>query len=91
MKITILRANGGKEDHEVPDGELAPIGALLDIDIFDLVRLPKGKIMLVDDVGVMRKLPRNDAATELYHSVCVPGTTHFIRGDVAIVDQEDLD
>ena len=34
--------------------------------------------------------PVNQKATELYWSVCKPGTTHQIVGDVAIVVDEDL-
>jgi hypothetical protein len=34
--------------------------------------------------------PMNAKATELYHAICKPGTTHAIVGDVAIVDDEDL-
>lgn len=33
--------------------------------------------------------PENAEATKLYHAICIPGTTHKIVGDVAIViDQE---
>jgi hypothetical protein len=39
----------------------------------------------------MRALkPVNDKATQLYWSVCVPGTTHQIVGDVAIIADSDL-
>lgn len=34
--------------------------------------------------------PVNVAATELYHRICVPGTTHQIVGDVAIAHDEDF-
>lgn len=36
------------------------------------------------------KKPVNEKATKLYHSVCVPGTTHQIVGDVAIVVDKDV-
>lgn len=39
--------------------------------------------------GPARK-PFNPGATKLYHSVCRPGTTHQIVGDVAIVRDEDF-
>jgi hypothetical protein len=39
--------------------------------------------------GPARK-PVNPEATKLYHSVCVPGTTHEIVGDVAIARDEDF-
>lgn len=34
--------------------------------------------------------PVNAKATALYHGVCVPGTTHAIVGDVAIVRDADF-
>lgn len=34
--------------------------------------------------------PVNPEATKLYHAICVPGTTHQIVGDVAIVRDEDF-
>lgn len=39
--------------------------------------------------GAARK-PVNEEATKLYHGVCIPGTTHQIVGDVAIVKDEDF-
>lgn len=34
--------------------------------------------------------PVNEKATALYHAVCLPGSTHQIVGDVAIVRDEDF-
>ena len=39
--------------------------------------------------GPARK-PVNVEATKLYHTICLPGTTHQIVGDVAIVRDEDF-
>lgn len=39
--------------------------------------------------GKARK-PVNQKATTLYHGVCVPGTTHQIVGDVAIIIDAEL-
>lgn len=39
---------------------------------------------------IRARKPLNEKATALYHSVCVPGTTHRIVGDVAIVRDEDF-
>ena len=66
------------------------------------VNLHDGRFMYVDDLGyeteaveqpygielraTKARKPVNKKATELYHSVCVPGTTHQIVGDVAIVE-----
>jgi len=69
------------------------------------VNLRDGRVMLVDDNGYeteavprdfgvelvckRARKPLNQAATRLYHSVCRPGTTHQIVGDVAIVWDKD--
>src|SRR5882724_10147543 len=76
---------------------------LLDADTFDIVILRDGRIMYVDDngwqiehitkPGLTRKVPVrankpiNQKATELYWSICKPGTTHKIVGDVAVVKE----
>jgi hypothetical protein len=46
--------------------------------------------MLVDDNGYAKQLPFNAKATKLYHSVCHPGTTSPIVGDVVLVKEEDF-
>ncbi len=55
-----------------------------------LQRNPERIVMFVDDIGISKGLPVNAKATELYHGVCRPGNTHQIRGDVAIVNDEDF-
>lgn len=37
------------------------------------------------------KKPVNAGATKLYHTVCKPGVTHQIVGDVAIVHDKDFE
>ena len=49
-----------------------------------------GLVMIVDDMGAHRETPLNAKATALYHAICRPGTTWPIRGDVAIVPDEDF-
>lgn len=39
---------------------------------------------------VRARRPANAEATKLYHSVCLPGTTHQIVGDVAIARDADF-
>jgi hypothetical protein len=56
----------------------------------DTVNLRNGMVMLVDDLGYDKNLEPNATATALYHKVCVPGTTHLILGDVAIVPDADF-
>jgi hypothetical protein len=34
--------------------------------------------------------PDNPKATDLYHAICIPGTTHRIVGDVAILHDGDF-
>jgi len=51
------------------------------------VTLPNGTVRLE---AVRALLPDNAKATELYHAVCIPGTTHRIVGDVAIFRDYDL-
>lgn len=59
-------------------------------DGLDTVRLADGLVMLVDDLGHLAGLPRNEKATALYLGRCRPGTTHYIVGDVAIVPDADF-
>ena len=59
----------------------------------DLVhRVVDGKhLMVVDDEGHLKGGQLiNKEATKLYHSVCVPGTTHVIVGNVAVVPDGDI-
>lgn len=42
-------------------------------------------------VPVKARKPVNAKATALYHAVCIPGTTHRIVGDVAIVLDADFE
>lgn len=54
----------------------------------ELVELEAGH----SELRPMRALkPENAEATKLYHSVCIPGTTHKIVGDVAIVIDAEVD
>ncbi len=44
------------------------------------------------ETRVIRPLkPENREATKLYHGVCIPGTTHKIVGDVAIVIDREVE
>lgn len=54
----------------------------------ELVELEPGH----SELRPMRALkPENAEATKLYHAICVPGTTHKIVGDVAIVIDAEVD
>lgn len=85
---------------------ISEIEKLIGAGCLDTVNLRDGRIMFVDDNGyetrseprpfgvelvpVKARKPVNPQATALYHSICVPGTTHQVVGDVAIVRDEDL-
>jgi hypothetical protein len=47
-------------------------------------------ILYITNETVRPLKPENQKATALYHSVCKPGTTHKIVGDVAIVVDKDF-
>lgn len=87
MRIELIRTDG---THEVVDRPYSEIRELIGADTLDSVRLPNGRTMLVDDTGHPKALPYNAEATSLYHSICRPGTTHRILGDVAVVREGDL-
>jgi hypothetical protein len=46
--------------------------------------------MTLDELGYKKNLPVNLEATKLYHSVCIPGTTHQILGDVFVSPDSDF-
>lgn len=87
-------------------GLLQSIYRAIGCDTIDCVTLRDGRVMCVDDNGydcraeqrpygvevvpVRALKPVNAQATALYHSVCGPGTTHQIVGDVAIANDEDF-
>jgi len=65
----------------------------IDCTTVDAVNLRQhGLVMLVDDEGAVKVPPQivNPTATELYHALCVPGTTWPIRGDVVICPDADF-
>lgn len=86
----IIRTDGSVEEI-VGTPTFDKITELTKITVFDTVNLRNGCVMLVDDLGHVGHLkPLNVEATKLYHAVCIPGTTHVIRGDVAIVMDADF-
>lgn len=91
MTIQIVRVNGITENHTVHrGGAMAQIERLIGATVLDTVNLRDGRIMLVDDLGHQKARSLNPEATRLYWSVCRPGTTHEIVGDVAIARDEDF-
>jgi hypothetical protein len=92
----IIRVDGTEEviDHRA---QLDIIHGQIGCDCIDTVILTRDPVtrlahdvMMVDDTGMIDGKPVNLKATELYHSVCIPGTMAEIHGDVAIVNDEDF-
>lgn len=82
----VLRADGRIE--HLPNAPTATEAAtLIGADALDGFSLRDGRYVYLDDQGHSKKLPRNAAATALYLAICLPGTTHYIAGDVVIVRQ----
>jgi hypothetical protein len=84
----VLRADGST----VQLGEKPSIDEvckLIGADALDGFRTHDGRYVYIDGIGHMRRGPvRNEAATALYHSICYPGTTHFIVGDAVVIAEE---
>jgi len=60
-------------------------------DCIDVVNLRRhGLVMIVDDMGAYQQPDVNYIASDLYHEICVPGTTWPIRGNVVIVPDTDF-
>lgn len=95
MTITrkLIRTDGTEQ---IIDGRLSldAISKLIGADTIDTVSLRHMghplHVMIVDDNGHPDDLPLNAKATALYHANCIPGTTHHIVGDVAIVPDHDF-
>lgn len=86
-QVEILRVGGGREVHEITlrgGALLAWVHKQIAADCVDTVNLWDGRVMIIDDSGLIDGRERNEAATTLYHSVCIPGTTSPISGDVVI-------
>jgi hypothetical protein len=89
--VEILRTSGEREEHQIAKRLLMDwCRRMIGADTIDTVNLRDGRIMLVDDVGLIDGKPINRTATALYHSVCRPGTTNPIAGDVAIAWDRDF-
>lgn len=103
MKAHIIRCDGSEERTDVEHGGVAAaIGAtttdsvnlrdgrimFVDDDGWEFVVKHVSPTHIVH-VPTRARRPVNTKATALYHSVCVPGTTHQIVGDVCIVAESE--
>lgn len=90
MRVLVIRTDGREEVHEIARAlAVVTINRLIGADTFDAVDLRDGRVMLVDDTGLIAGRPINPKATALYH-MCRPGTTNPIAGDVAIAIDKDF-
>ena len=88
-KVKLIKTNGEESVIELPQLTIKKLHEIAGCDMFDTVNLRDGRVMMIDDLGHPNQKPVNEKATALYHSVCVPGTTWEIRGDVVICNDED--
>ncbi len=87
----VIRADGTEELLDRPH-TMREINALIKGSGTDTVSLRDAHthVLIVDDLGHAKGSPINDKATQLYWSVCRPGTKHVIRGDVVIAPDHDF-
>lgn len=87
----VIRTDGTEQLLDAPVS-ISQIEKLIHAELLDTVNMRDAgrHVMLVDDNGISKGLPVNEKATQLYHSVCIPGTTHQIHGDVVIVPDDDF-
>ena len=83
MKPELIRADGTRQSIDNTQ-DIGAIEKLIGAKSLDHVNLRNGFLMWVDDLGHQNGLPVNAEATRLYHSICRPGTTHQIVGDVVL-------
>lgn len=92
MKIVLITTDGQEHHHDIErQGAIETIQKLIGADFLTTVNLRNGKVMLLDDSGNSNGLRVNEQGTILYNSVCRPGTTHQIVGDVVIVTDADFE
>ena len=99
-QFKVIRTDGSEEVFNVRP-TIQRVKLAIGCDTIDTVRIgknpangPPETIMMLDDIGAgfggSKPKPVNEKATALYLSVCRPGTTAQIHGDVAIVNDEDF-
>jgi hypothetical protein len=90
-ELRVIRTDGREETHQV--GRRIALDwcrRMIDAVYLDVVDLHDGRIMLVDDSGLIDNKPINKVATAMYWGVCWPGTTNPICGDVVIANDKDF-
>lgn len=92
-KVVLLKTDGTSQEFELPKPiRIERIHDLIGCEIFDSVNLRDGRVMLVDDTGLIDGKPLNKEATKLYAGVCRPEVRDklAIAGDVVICVDEDF-
>lgn len=89
LQRAILRADGTIIPLDAPV-TLAKVEEILPGAAPGTIMLRDGRVLLIDDQGVAKRLPRNEAATALYHSICKPGTTTPVLGDAVLALDADF-
>jgi len=90
-KVTIFRVSGLREEYEIPKhGLLRKVHELIGAEVGDSVNLRNGKVMIVDDTGLIDGKPINPEGTDLYYERCGGVTPNNIHGDVAICTDNDF-
>lgn len=89
IKLHLITVAGAESDHEISRRDsFRRIYELLGCQGCDCVNLRDGRVMIVDDTGLIDGKPINLKATALYHSIY--DTPNPIAGDVAIALDEDF-
>lgn len=90
-EVKIMKVSGVETVHELPKlGLLQAVHKLIGAECCDTVNLRNGKVMIVDDTGVVDGKPINPKGTKLYHEKCGYETPNSIHGDVAICTDNDF-
>jgi hypothetical protein len=87
----IIRVNG-TEELVLGKPSSKKIMEVIDAEGLDTVILDfkNCQVMMVDDTGLIDGKPENPIATQLYRSVCKPGSKGTIHGDVVLVNDKDF-
>lgn len=94
MHIEVLRVDGTREQHETRKARaFDTIHRLIGCEVCDTVNLRDGRVMCVDDTGLIDGKPVNKQATDLYWSIYprAKQSQQPIVGDVVIALDEDFE
>lgn len=85
FKATLIRVDGSDEDLELRGGSIEPIATLLKCELPNILRFPKG-VMIVDDSGLRKGLKPNRKASALYDGIIVGDALWFTREEFDAFD-----